>query len=183
MDWNQKVVQKGIEESGRQSQQALQASISQFTMEERPVVFVILNPSPLHAEQPIQVDINYANYGKTPAVHGLVWSTVFTGDDALKQADDWFSKNPAKKIKTSEGITVMPIPQSPQNAPYRSTIFSKEIPTKETIAHYVATDFTIVIAGRVSYNDFSGHWYYTDFCYSRFATGAVPACIKHNEIH
>jgi hypothetical protein len=77
----------------------------------------------------------------------------------------------------------MPISQVPQNVPYRSTLFSKEILSSKSKEHYTATDFTIVIAGRVNYYDFSGHCYYTDFCYSRFATGAVPACLRHNAMH
>lgn len=164
------------------SQKALQASIDQFSAEERPLVFVILNPAPLQPGR-IQADINFVNYGKTPALRGLVWGQIFTGDDALKQADRWFGATPPKDRHPTYGLTVMPITQTPENVPYRSTLFSKEVVTKEKLAHYVSTDFTIVIAGRVSYYDFPGHWYYTDFCYSRFATGAIPACLKHNEIH
>jgi hypothetical protein len=136
------------------------------------------------------------NFGKSPALHVIEAGEILTGDDPLKQADEWFQKmgTPLKKTYQSDkGVYQL---QNTIGVPERNIMQGETAPfdavqikdrSKDIPPHPPA-----IIVGRIEYYDIGGNPYSTDICFMAVAinnpdgtpnTVAIPKCLTHNEIH
>jgi hypothetical protein len=176
--------------ASQDSVKALQEQValvrSNFAKEQRPIVICAIIKPYLEAQTKIRADIFWGNYGKSVALKAKGRGRIFWGESALKDAYQWFegeAKNPYPK--GMGGIIIPPGVPASENPPdaHRSTLFSDGTITKPELDWIVANDFSAVIVSRQDYFDQLGNHYWTEGCWSHFATGAIPQCPQHNQVH
>jgi hypothetical protein len=101
----------------------------------------------------------------------------------MNQADSWFAKHGDKPLTGgSVGIAPPGIPPNPETAPSWTSALSDRIPSQDEVDYILKTDKSVVVVVRIEYLDTGGNFYRSDMCSYRLATGAIAACLKHNEI-
>ena len=159
---------------------------SNFTKEQRPIVVAAIVKPYLQAQTRITANIFWGNYGKSVALRTKGRGRIFWGTNAVNDAYEWFSGEAMEPYpKDVGGVIIPPGVPANENAPdsHRSTLLSDGIITKTDLDWIVANDFSAVIVSRQDYFDQLGNHYWTEGCWSHFASGAIPQCPKHNEVH
>jgi hypothetical protein len=174
-------------EAGRQVEAAkdsLKVVRDNFQTDQRPYVMLsYFEPQIVTPGKKISVDLYWANYGKSPAINVRRRSEVFFGPDAIDRADKWFETEAPKAFLDDIGIIIPPgVPVDPKRTHFASISKDAVLTTKE-FEFVVTHDFSVVIANRQVYTDGAGKTYWTDSCMARFVSGAIPFCLKHNEVH
>lgn len=130
-------------------------------------------------KMPARWDIRVINYGKTPSVNTTTVAKLWIGKNALSSADAFFndpSSNPSE-------ITSFVMPPDHRGDYGYSSILSDSALSDEDVVRMKSSDDVVVLAGRTWYRDIFGDIHRTDFCRRTLATGAIAACVRHNEIH
>lgn len=156
-----------------------------FAKEQRPIVIAAIVKPYLQAQARIKADIFWGNYGKTVALRARGRGRIFWGENAVKDAYAWFSGEALEPYPKGIGGVVIPPGIPAENAPdsHRSTLLSEGVITKTDLDWILANDFSAVIVSRQDYFDQLGNHYWTEGCWSHFASSAIPQCQKHNEVH
>jgi hypothetical protein len=176
MDWSQKVAQQGIELSGRQSKQALDASIASSRLDQRAWVGSMQVTGIPEVGKTYDINVVFGNTGKTPAL------------DVITQA---------REIPVHTGSKFVPaFDKEPTFTQSRTTLFPNQIATsvvkgsKDVAATQSDVDFinqskevTIYVIGRVCYKDVFGESHWARFCEIYSPAGkAYISCTEYNEI-
>jgi hypothetical protein len=168
---------------------------TQFTKEERPFVLVSeIRKIQFSVGKAVITDIKFSNSGKSPALHmATIGPGILVGPGAMQQVDATFANLPdtPPEERTEVGATIAPgngscIAKPEDDAVLDcviSTIHSREIIQSDDDLKWITThDEAVVIMGRTFYRDLTGKLYKTDFCFFRFATGALAFCPNHNDV-
>jgi len=174
-----------VQQQSKAAQDSVTALQAQTRQDERPYVLVAdLKPS-FGPNIKIRADIFFANYGKSPALKVRGRGTIFFGPDAMKQADQWFRTEALKPYPPKSSSTIIPpgVPPESDIGPgiTRTTLFSARVASQEEFDYVRQHDFSAVIVVRQEYVDFAGDRYWTNGCWSYFASGAIPQCPTHND--
>ena len=173
----------------RDAAKQLWQSQRQMRLDQRPYVLAVyLKPLDLGSDPGrFFVNVYWANYGKSPALHAAGNGFVFTGGDALKQVDKFFAALPLQPPKEQQTFIIAPgtfNPGDPEKTPGGfSSVFTKGLLKKSDLLSLLGKDFHVAAAGRVYYEGVFGDGYYSDWCYSNFSNGKMPQCPTHNEVH
>jgi hypothetical protein len=173
----------------RSSEEQVRISRLNFKMDERPYILVedtkgqSLN---FKKGERARWDIQYVNYGKSPAVKAATDAHVWVGKRAISTTDGFFSKSSVIK---PEGMAEFITPPNSSaagpsaNGFHYVTLFSDAATTDDDIAFMKANDGGVLVAGRVWYSDLFGDVHWTDFCRYTLVSGAISDCPRHNDIH
>lgn len=156
----------------------------QFRQDQRPYVMPTkvepFLPMPGH---PIQINVRWVNYGKSPALQVRTRAAVLFGNNALEQADKWFEVDAQNPLIGAPEMIIPPgIPPNIADAQYAS-IFSTRGLTTEEIEDFGRLSFYVALVIHLEYFDSFGAKYSTESCFSSFSNGAIPNCPKHNVIN
>jgi hypothetical protein len=177
---------------GLLTRESINNNSRQFQIDQRPYVLPLeyFSEKDVHivANERMWVNFNWVNYGKSPAVRSRGKWCIFIGANAMQQADEWFAAlgdKPFTEDGEKESIVPPGIPSDPEKKfPGTFSTAQTDHSLKPEEAYYILhTDWPIAIVLRKQYYDLAGNRYWTDACFSRFESGAFPACGKHNEIH
>jgi hypothetical protein len=158
----------------------------QFTSDQRPFVWV-------HGVDPVTFDkgngqlaMNFyvVNSGKTPALKEYLHRRLFYGENAVRDAYDWFDRVEPGMPKGGGAVPPGGVPDEFHQAPVWATARTpadKRV-TQSEFDDAMAHERGIVIAVRIGYEDVGGNTYTTDFCMFRSINGSMPFCDEHNTI-
>jgi len=130
------------------------------------------------SDNQLGVRIWYYNFGKSPALHIERAGWIFSGNDAVQQADDWFRQLGDKPL--------------PEQGSFigESTLMQGEPPVANLLPgknRGASLDAPYVVAMRVQYFDAFGNRYWSDICFwppfSDMSQNISNRCMNHNEIH
>lgn len=185
MQQTAKLAKDSLTASAEGSAASLAAARDNLRADQRPFLSIEVKPPgyQLAAGQPLLVDVSITNHGRTPAIKVFGNRTLFTGKDALIQADTWFTALDKASSKPSGAMTVFPTQPGAVVGQFM-TVGDPRIPlTQEQYNWIISNDSVIAAVGRYTYSDLSGKRYHTDFCISRLTTGAISSCARHNEVY
>lgn len=135
----------------------------------------------------IKADVIWADYGRTPGLRVTTFGRIFFGPNALHQADRWFARIHTTPPVGSPEFTIIapgvPTDLSKQSGLTYSTLTSHVPISQKEFEFVVNNNFSVVFVVGVNYFDLAGNRYWTDQCWSRLTTGAMPQCADHNEVH
>lgn len=178
------------------SHSAAQQSKTQFVADQRPYLLVH-EISPIHyaVGELMMADLQWANFGKTPAVHEKNISRIFFGRDALALADKFFIDVPDESVPVTTSSEAV-IPQSGHGCGIgeksENSVFDCGFTTSKSknavmnavqLLDATTNDAHLLIVGRIYYRDTAGNRYSTDYCLERFRTGVLAYCPKHNDVN
>jgi hypothetical protein len=150
--------------AAKASEDSAKAVSDNFRIDQRPYLWVTDNMALPFRFQTGQIvwNVEYTNYGKTPAVGGLVTRRIKIGD-----ADFVPDANP---ILSQTGVPSAPL------APNKTNYFSVLSPTRFTEAEFqtiMKTGGHIVISVKFEYSDLFGGGHETNLCLTYFDTEAI----------
>lgn len=173
--------------SAQTAENALHDSRNTFIQDQRPYLMAsVVKPFPLAAGTAITVNLYWANYGKSPALGMIGRGAVFFGKDAMRRADAWFKTEANKPFPNNIARAIVPpgVPTGKDgDLGNFSTFSSNSVLNAADLDFVIRNDFSAVIVSHIEYFDLSANRYWTDGCWSHFATGAIPSCPTHNEVH
>lgn len=165
------------------------------------------------AGQRVWANIQMADYGKAPAIKLRVAGMIFFGPTAKNDADVWFNgladkvftdpdmsefvvppgipslfpPTPKRDVSKDDVGKHESKPEAPFNAGFGGggyfTVMSEKVLSQPDVDYILGTDQSAFIVARLQYFDAFGNRYWTNVCMSRFTSGAIPDCPRHNEIH
>jgi hypothetical protein len=191
------------------TREAINNNAKQFQIDQRPYVWTnnIKPEISIQAGQRMWANISLIDYGKSPALKLRIVGKIFIGTTAKQDADQWFAIFGDKSFSDPEQSEIVvppgipppiPTPAAPQvptkpgmPEPEPSTfggggyftVMSDKVLGQPDVNYILSTEESAVIVARLQYFDGFGNLYYSNICMSRFTSGAVPSCSKHNEIH
>jgi hypothetical protein len=154
---------------------ALAISKNEMLSSERPYLLVTIKGDVIYWHNFVRVDVQAANYGKSPAVH-VRWRgklSVFTDGsvpigERIQQA---FRAVPQYKKDGTGGI----IPATGQ--PSEFATFQTAAPLTDAQLQYAQNSiFGWVVAGVMTYSDLFGNTYSTKYCFPHYPGSAMPEC-------
>jgi hypothetical protein len=185
----------------------------QFQIDQRPYLWTSNKTpyTGIRAGQRMWANIELIDYGKSPALRAAITGRIFVGPSAEGEADTWFTGLGDKPIVTG-GNNELPIPPGipsvfpnmpaseypgPEEAEKLSnamppggfggggffTLMSDAVLDEKAVDYVMHTDESVRIVMRLQYFDGFGNRYWSDICLSRFVSGAMPNCLRHNEMH
>jgi hypothetical protein len=173
------------------AQQANSIARENFQKEQRPWI-ALDRPKPtdniiIQVGQIVRWDVQFINYGKSPAAHVSTKNGIWVGMNAMTEMEHFFSTLPIADPHTGKlGFFVpMLVGDGSRNTPgftYNSILGDRAV-TDEDAAFMRANDGGVVAAARVWYSDTFDNAYRTDFCDIRLKTGAISHYEPHTEIH
>jgi hypothetical protein len=135
----------------------------------------------------VRWDIQFINFGKTPAIHMGTDKGIWLGSNAMNEMEQFFSKLPRAAPHNGEGGLFLPpiIGDGGRNTPgfQYTSIVSESAFSSDDEVFGRTHDKAVVIAGRTWYQDMDGNPHYTDFCDFVIMTGAIGHYEPHTEIH
>lgn len=151
----------------------------EFLFSQRPYITINSGfPTEFVPDREIFIDIGSVNHGKSPAIKAGGSGAIFIGKDAQEKAYEWFDKVASKAVLNHPETII------PSGVPtVTSTVRTFRPISASEIANFMRNDWTIFIVYRQEYFDIAGNRYWTDLCRSRFVTGAIVHCPKHNDMH
>jgi hypothetical protein len=152
-----------------------------FNKGQRPYVIQRATLHPISNNSPIRVDLSRINYGKSPAVKTATSGSVFIGENAMAEAEQWFEVHAPTVFRYETGEVIAPS-SNPEAIPY-SSVFSDKVITGNELKSLKNGSSAVIITTRTAYRDISNNLYWTDACFMYYVTGAVAYCHKHNEVH
>lgn len=163
------------------TQQALTFSKQQFTQEQAPYVWITPDNPVIKAEEHILWDINFSNYGHSPAFnvrHCGFYAWGRNGNNARSALKPMTLADCVKFGLPIQGTgTVIPPGYSQLFTIRTNEIFHEiERPYFNTVDGYFLTE------GVFEYEDRGGKKYRSVFCVERLATGAANFCDQYNYI-
>jgi hypothetical protein len=168
----------------------VETSRQQFAASERPYVNVVHYEYPKRndpEDHRVHIDLLIINYGRSPALHVIHVGRIFYGQNAMTQADTFFSELGLTHggHRTWEGGSSLILPPfSPsdiENLP-RTTLVTQEPLGPEDTALMHTRLGQIVAVDHMEYKDLAGNTYQTDFCAESLPSGAISNCPTHNEM-
>ena len=184
-----KAQNRALEHNERVAGKALDASIAASRNDQRAFVFAI-DPasSSLGFEEGkrLRWDVQFINYGKSPASHVRYDIHIFIGDDVPKRVDSFFASSRIVPTALQGGFLLPPnVGNGGRDTPsFRfHSAFSDGVLTAKDLMLIQAKDGAAAVAGRVWYDDVFEISHYMDFCRATLITGAVAECSRHNETH
>lgn len=173
-------------------QQSIRQNGEQFQIEQRPYVWTSerAEPSDVHIAkgEKMRINVYWVNYGHSPALREASLAQIFIGPDAMEKADRWFAGLGDKPLPPPpDGLlkerVIPPGISSDKGFGGVSTFTSDHELTEPEVNYILSTDKPLAIITRVVYYDAYGNRYWDDICLSRFRSGAIPHCDRHNEMH
>lgn len=179
---------------GYLTRQAIHQTGKQFQIEQRPYVWTSENAGPndirIVKGEKLSVNVSWANYGRSPALREAGLGQIYIGSDAMQKADRWFAGLYNKPLPSppdgllKERVIPPAVPSNPAEAfGGFSTYQSDEELTQSDVDYILNTEKPFVFLIHVEYYDAYGNRYWDDICLSRFRSGALPHCDRHNEMH
>jgi hypothetical protein len=158
---------------------AVRSADREFRASQRPFVLVTVDRiEPLNLASALPqfiAKIVWTNHGHYPAIHVSPKYAVLPIPEL--DADWFFTRLNDGTIAPGHADSILgPEPASANYEP-----LSNPITPAETMA-ILQTDKSIVVVGRITYQDLYGKHYHTDFCFTRLITRAVEYCYHHNEL-
>lgn len=164
----------------------LKTGRTQFFQDQRPYVMPRTGNSNFIPGQQLMVNFRIGNYGKSPAIEAGGAGKVFVGDDALQQADRWFSDELPQVIGRRNRTIIPPNTPASHADAADTTVLSDKPFTAAEIDALMKKSFSIVAVMRQAYRDTAGNEYWTDVCVSNLATGPnsmrIVECKTHNHV-
>ncbi len=152
-----------------------------FIKDHAPSVWVTPQPPMLNLNENFRWDVQYANYGRSPALELHSCATAAYGPVGLStlvtiNLPDINGRECKPRWRSS---TVLP--PSPGFIGYTSAVGEKPL-SQSDIDTIKSIDGGAVVLGIIEYSDATGHTYDTVFCSYRLQAGALMNCEKYNYI-
>lgn len=177
------------------SRLAIQQAKDQFVADQRPYL-LIHRISTVHMAvgDPMMADVQWVNFGKTPAVHEKNISRIVFGRDALALADQFFIDAPGESVPvttSSEAVIAQGTHDCGSDDKTGNVNFDCGSTTSKSdnaignavdIVDATTNDTHLLIVGRIYYKDTAGNKYNTDYCFRRLRTGVLAYCTNHNDV-
>lgn len=196
---------------GCMTRESIDNNTKQFQIDQRPYLWTT-NTKPemsIQKDQRMWVNIHMVDFGKSPAIKIRVLGKIFIGSNAKDDADKWFGlledkffddPNMTETVAPPGIPSIFPQPSEKEKAskiepgkpePWPGgfggggyfTVMTDNVLKQPDVDYVLNTDESAFIVMRLRYFDGFGNRYWSDICLSRFASGAVPDCPRHNEIH
>jgi hypothetical protein len=187
------------------TKRALKTSTTQFQRDQRP--YVVIDDLAQATGSTISVgkrtfwNVNYSNYGKSPAIKCVLMMKMFIGKpvDNLKAVDSWWvteiqgkTLSGPESVLAPNGFGAMPPDTTPNphatdwhhkpKGQGYSTTGSDGPLRVQDVSLINSTFHALIVTGRVQYYDLAGKAYTTDFCFGTGPNGVVAGCPTHNDI-
>jgi hypothetical protein len=171
----------------RNAQEQVQISRMNFRMDQRPYLLVedVKGQTlSFKRDEKARWDIQYINYGKSPAVKEETDANIWVRTTAATKMNDFFNKLPKIASPNHTSFIVPPNVNAGkgENGFHYLTLFSDAKITEDDYAFMKTVDGGVIMAGRAWYYDIFGDPHWTDFCRYTLITGAISDCPSHNEI-
>jgi hypothetical protein len=135
--------------------------------------------------QRLHWDIQFINYGKSPAVKQIQSIYMWIGRTAKAHIESFFVDLPeVLPVGRYPSFIIFPNATANKDEPgYRfSTLISETVITEDDISFIRSTDGGIIIVGRAWYSDIFGDTHSTDICRYWLIAGDMSECPSHNDI-
>jgi hypothetical protein len=170
----------GVREShalAKATQDTLLQIRKNFVKEQRPYIWLVPGDPNFEVGKRMVWNINFSNYGHSPAVHVRFCVMSTLGQDLL-----------AVLIPENREKTCRPMMAEASNTIYPpgyvgfSTAESDHPLSADEVALIRNHDAVLGIMGKIEYEDTSGNSYESLFCSFRLAQGGITSCKSNNEI-
>lgn len=163
---------------------SLKATARQFREQERPYLWPIkMEQFRMVKGEQIRWNIFIGNYGRSPAIT-VSRITICFGRDAMGCLDRYFSRMPKKLPRNAGSVAI--VQPTAATGPLANDLnvlgaYSNEIATEDDIKFITQHRFSIVIGGRIEYDDTHGGSYRSTFCVQTDTTKIIIDCRKHQQ--
>lgn len=162
------------------SQDALSVTRDNFVKDQQPYIWVTPQAPKLEEGRPVRWDIRYSNYGRSPAYHVQLCTSMTLGINAVSNLLP-LSMTQCGEAAKAQGEVVTDSVFPPGYQQY-TTVASHVAVDQSAIDVLKSHDGAVVVRGIFVYQDAFGHSYESTFCRFVFATAAVASCPKYNYI-
>lgn len=160
----------------------------QFTKDQRPYVWIFnIGIDPIEIGKPITASVVFRNVGKSPVLRVWDVSFVTSGPSAEQQMDYLFEVFQRGQIQLDKKSTAFVLLPEIQNDP-ATHFFSRPASgynVNGELNDWLTQHDTIMVAGRIFYQDIAGNTYHSDYCVIEGRLSGFKGaanCAKHNEI-
>jgi hypothetical protein len=173
----------GVKESHslvKSSQETLREAQANFIREQRPYMWVEPQPPKFEVGKQLFWDVLIINYGKSPAINAeqcifLIYGLSDVRRDLTASARDTMCAA-ARRDSTQGKYIAAP------GAKNFITVHTNGTLTEDAVRKVRDQDYMFGVIGTISYYALTGHHYTSDFCFTHYAGGGLPACDSNNEI-
>lgn len=166
-------LQAGVKES-----HALAKATQDILHEQRPYMWVTPQSPILEEGKLLSWNILFKNYGGSPAIHVSTCAVLSYGPNALALINPSYlsqcQMEPEGSLRSSS--------ISPPGFETFTTLLGKDPLNTDSVRLLRDQSGTLVVIGRITYEDATGKSYVSTFCSVRLDGGGIASCGKYNEI-
>jgi hypothetical protein len=144
-----------------------------FARDQQPIIWVTPKTPTFSVNQMLEWNIEYSNYGRSPALNFRTCIRATLGSEALNRA-----KMPTGADCANARTSVSVVPPT---YPGFATATSDGVLTQADVNAIEQFSGGLVVLGHFEYDDASGHSYVSSFCEYRLKSGALAHCPKYND--
>jgi hypothetical protein len=135
----------------------------------------------------IRISLELFNWGRRIAERVTVQAKIVFGEGSYQSIDKYVSDYP-KHPQLIDGINVIPSVATQISGLHvaRNYITIDSLPfkiSKEGIQYVASHEFSVTGFGKAWYTDTRGGYYWTEFCFTKFLSGATADCPGYNHFH
>jgi hypothetical protein len=164
-------------DSIRVSRDAITNTNGNFVKDQRPYIWVTPQKPEFALHQPAWWNIQYSNYGRSPALDVKLCTHLGYGSSILSVIKPVPIAECFKERGSTNSSSIIPPGWIGYTTAGDGTILGQ--PDINAITQY---DGGLAVVGIFEYKDREGNSYSTTFCSFRFRNGAMGSCDKYNEI-
>jgi len=157
------------------TQAAIQDARDNFIKDQQPIIWVTPKNPTFGVNQKLQWNIEFSNYGRSPALNMRTCIHPSLGSSAFSAAQQ-HPPSLADCRGQVGSVTVVP-----PSYPGFATAYFDDLLTGPDVNAIEQISGGLVVVGAFEYEDISGHSYASTFCEYRLIGGALAHCPKYNE--